>query len=771
MERFFRALLTHRKLVITLFVVAAVFCALCIPQVEVNGDFADYLPEDSASTIAIDAMSEAYDTEVSNTRVYVEDISLSQASELADGFSARDDVIDCSWLGDNVDIYEPLEVQDAETVSTWKDDDGYLFELTLAAPYEQETIDELRAMAQAIDGAGKVAIDGNAASTATVLDSVGGDIAKVMVIAVIAVIVIMGLATTSFLYPLIALIAIGIAVVINLGTNIVQGEVSSVTQLVAAVLQLAVSMDYSIVLLSTYQAVREEESDPLEAMVKTCVQSFSVVISSAAVTFFGFISLVFMRFLIGVDMGIVLAKGIVCSFFSIMLLMPCLLLVLRKPADRLAHRPIFGHVNGFADFCRAISIPAAIIVALMVVPCYVAQDMTDFEYGSGSLVSEQSQLGQDEDYIAEKFGEEQMWVVMVPEGQWAAENELVEELQALPTTTNVVSYSTAASSAMPTDVVGEDTLSQLISGGYSRIILTSDVADEGDETFALVEEVRGLCEGLYGDDYHLVGNSVSTYDIKVVATADSVRVRFASMLAIALVLLFMFRSLSLPIILVFTIEVSIWINMAIPYFIGSGISYIGYLVIDAVQLGAAVDYSIIYTHEYLKLRREMPARQAARKGIAHATLPILTSSTILMVAALGINFVASSPMVQTLGMLIFRGALLADVLIFLVLPSLFIVCDWVIRHTSIGLGFYAGDQGDQGDGSRGLSNGDGSPASYGDGSPGSTDSGQGDGSRELSQGDGSRGESHGGESHGDGSPGAGASHSIDDSDRKDDCNA
>ena len=688
MERFFRGLINHRKAVVAVFAVCAVVCALCIPQVEVNGDFVDYLPADSASTIALDEMEEAYGGEVSNTRVYVEGIALSDASELADSYAERDDVIDVSWLGDNVDVLEPLEVADTDTVESWYDGEGYLFELTLSAPYEQDTIDELRATAESLEGAGRVAIDGNAASTATVLDSVGGDIAKVMVIAVIAVLVIMGLATTSFAYPLIALVSIGVAVVINLGTNIVQGEVSSVTQLVAAVLQLAVSMDYSIVLLSTYTVVREEESDPKEALVKTCAQSFSVVISSAAVTFFGFLSLVIMRFLIGVDMGAVLAKGIVCSFLSIMFLMPCLLYMCRSLVDKLAHRPIFGHVNGFARFAKVASIPAAVIVALIIVPCYFAQDMTDFEYGSGSLVSEDSELGEDSEWLAEKFGEDQMWVVMVPEGEWAQENALVEDLGEIDEVKNIVSYSTMASSAMPTDVVDEDTISQLISGGYSRIILTLDTADEGTETFALVEEVRALCEDHYGDEYHLAGTSVSTYDIKEVATADSVRVRLASMLAIALVLLVMFRSLSLPIILVMTIEFSIWINMAIPYFLGESISYIGYLVIDAVQLGAAVDYSIIYTHEYLALRRKMPARTAAEKGIAHATLPVLTSSTILMVAALGINFVASSPMVQTLGMLIFRGALLADVLIFFVLPLFFIIFDWVVRHTSLGLDFF-----------------------------------------------------------------------------------
>ena len=696
MERFFRAILKHRKLVVATFLVVALLCALCVPHVDVNGDFSDYLPEDSDSTIALNVMDETYDSDLTNIRVYVEGVSLVQAAQLNDAFAEVEGVISSTWLGDNVDIYEPLAVADEDTVDSWYDGEGYLFELTIEAPYEQDKVEELRAVAASVDGAGTVAVDGSAASSASLIDSINTDIVYIMLIAVVAVLVIMAAATTSFLYPLIALLSIGVAVVINLGTNIVQGEISSVTQIVAAVLQLAVSMDYSIVLLSTYQAVREEESDPFEAMVKTCAKAFSVVISSAAVTFFGFVSLVLMRFLIGVDMGIVLAKGIVCSFFSIMFFMPCLLYMLRRPCERLAHRPIFGHVNKFADVCRALAIPAAVVVCILVVPCYVAQDMTDFNYGSSMNTSPDSQLAEDEELIREKFGEEQMWVIMVPEGRWGDENALVEDLQALPTTNNVVSYSTVAGSATPTTLADEDTLSQLISGGLSRIVLTSDVAEESQETFELVEEVRALCESYYGDEYYLAGDSVSTYDIKQVATADSVTVRFASMGAIALVLLLMFRSISLPIILVLTIEVSIWINLAIPYFIGSSISYIGYLVIEAVQLGAAVDYSIIYTHEYLKLRQTMPARLAARKGIAHATLPILTSSLILMVAALGIYFIASSPLVQTLGMLIFRGALLAVVLIFLVLPSLFIVFDGVIRHTSIGLNFLVEPKGAQG---------------------------------------------------------------------------
>ena len=694
MERFFRACLRHRKRVVGIFLLVAVLSALCIPQVKVNADFSDYLPPNTPSTKAIDAMDSAFGNDISNVRVYVSGLSLTQAADLDTRFASADGVIDSQWLGDEVDLATPLELQDADTVDQWKDSEGYLFQLTIEAPFTQDKIDSLRDIAQQAPGADHVAVDGSAATSAEVLQNVSSDMVSIMLIAVITVLLIMAFSTVSYLHPVIALFAIGVAVVINMGTNIVQGSVSSVTQLVASVLQLAVSMDYSIVMLSNLQRFRLEEPDPLEAMVKTMCKSFPVVSSSAAVTFFGFLSLASMQFLLGVDMGVVLAKGIAISFVCITLFMPCLLFMLRKPVDKLTHRSFVGRTTGFARICRVLAVPAVIAAALVVVPAYNAQGLSEFNYGASKNVSPAAQVSQDTAYLNDRFGDSQTWVVMVPEGQWGHENALVESLQEIPEVTDVVSYSTVAGSAMPTQLASEDQISQLISGGYSRIVVTLDTEAESAKTFSLVEQVRGACQQQYGDGYYLAGDSVSTYDIKQVSQSDAATVRFASMAAIGLVLLVMFRSLSIPLILLATIETSIWINLAIPYFMGVEVNYVGFLVIDAVQLGAAVDYAIIYAHEYLYLRERKPKAEAAELAVAHTTLPILTSSGILMAATLGIYLAATSPMIQDLGMLIFRGALIAVIMIFLVLPTLFKLLDGVVRRTSLGLSFYQGKTAD-----------------------------------------------------------------------------
>ena len=274
-----------------LFAVFTILGAVCIGQVKVNGDFSDYLPPSTPSTVAIDVMNDSFDNDVANLRAYVQGIDLMQAKQIAQIFAERDDVLASQWLGDNLDIGVPLETQDQDTLAAWRDSDGYLFQLTVSATNTQEQIDSIRVDALSVAGATSCAIDGSAANNANIMDSVERDLSIIMPLAVLVVLIIMSIASTSFLHPVIALAAIGAAIVMNMGSNIVQGEVSSVTQMVGAVLQLAVSMDYSIVLLTNYGRAAKKFADPEEACVQAMTRSLPVVASSAAVTFFGFLSL------------------------------------------------------------------------------------------------------------------------------------------------------------------------------------------------------------------------------------------------------------------------------------------------------------------------------------------------------------------------------------------------------------------------------------------------------------------------------------------------
>ena len=703
MERFFRGVLRHRKLVITLFVILTCLSVACIPQVKIDANMSDYLPTSAKSSQDLNDMKEIYGNDITNARVYVTGISQVDAASFDEQLKSQPGVTSVSWLGDQVDLDKPIEVADADTVKEWYDGEGYLYQCVFTSDVDQAEIDSIRSMAQALPGAQTVAIDGSAVSDAANMATINTDMAKIMTIAVIVVFVMVLLNTTSYLHPVVMLLTIGVAIALNMGTNIFRGTISSITQLVASVLQLAVSMDYSIVLLTNFGRYREKTDDQFEAMVMAMTKSFPVILSSAAVTFFGFLSLAAMQFLIGADMGIALAKGIVCSFFSITLFMPCILYNMRNAVEKTSHKPFFKSFNRMAKVCRAGAVPALIIAVVLAVPALKASGAVSFTYGSAANIAQSSQVKIDGDIIDQAFGESQTWAIMVPEGNWAEENALVDDLKALPTTKSVLSYSTVAGSALPHELADESQVKQLLNNGWSRIVLTSNIPDESKGAFDLVTTVRNLCQSHYGDNYKLVGNAVSYADIKAVTTTDNTTVKMASILAIGAVLLVMFKSISIPIILVSAIEVSIWINEAVPYFTGDTINFVAFLVIDAVQLGAAVDYAIIFTEEYLARRKRMNKKDAAFQSVEKTAQPIITSSSILILACVGITVAVSSPMIQQVGELIARGALISVIEIFFVLPLLFQLLDGFVRHTSYKIGFYQeGKGGSDADGGSGA---------------------------------------------------------------------
>lgn len=690
MIKFCEAFLRHRKMVAIVFALAAVACVLCIPSVKVNYSMTDYLPADAPSVQALDEMEAAFDGGIPNARLFAEGIDQAKAGQLAGDLASIDGIDEVMWLGTVADTKKPLAVQDEGTVSTWTTDDGYVFQLVVDPGKAVAALDEARATAEGT-GASQVSLAGDAVNTASAQSSTAAEIVFIMLVAVLIVIVILGLTSHSWFEPVIFLTVIGVAIVMNMGTNLVMGEISFISQICGAILQLAVSMDYAIVLLHTFRRCQREFPDPYEAMAHAMKRGFSVVLSSAAVTFFGFLSLTVMRFGIGVNMGIVLAKGIVFSFLTVMFLMPCLILLWLRALDRFEHRYLMPSFDGFARVCQRAMVPLAVLVILVAVPAFLAESRTDFKYGASDFAPPGSQTALEEERIRDAFGASSTWVVMVPEGDPAREKALADDLESLDHVTGVTSYVTKAGQALPVEVAPESTVQQVISGGWSRLVVTLDVEGEGETAFSLVEQVRVTVSDHYGDEGRLAGAEVSVYDLRDTVQEDSGRVKLFSMLSIGLVLALMFRSLSIPFVVLMAIEVAIWINLAVPYFLGESLNYIGYLVIDAVQLGAAVDYAIIYTREYFERRGQYPPREAARSAVKHSAITILTSASILICAGLAVWQIASNGVISELGALIARGAFVSMLMMFVFLPWLFKTFDWVIRHTSMGLRFREGE--------------------------------------------------------------------------------
>ena len=652
-DKLFRATLDHPKGVLAAALLLCVACALCIPLVKINYQFSDYLPEDSPSTGSLQTLEDAFGANLPNSYIYAQGIDLMQADALAAEFAAIDGVDDLIWLGDVVDIRRPLETYDADIVKAWKSDEGYLYQVALDSTKSVAALDAIKEAAQA-GGANAVALSGDEVNTAVAQGSSDFEIQLILVMAVIVILGLLLLTSEAWFEP---------------------------------VLFLSV-MDYGIVMLHEYRHFKQEGRSSYDAALAGMHKASGVIASSAATTFFGFLSLCAMAFLIGADMGVVLAKGIVFSFLSVLFLLPVMVLLSEKLLRRTAHRKFLPSFDKFAKWCMRLSIPFTLIAALIVVPAFLGSRNTEYVYGASGFVEPGSQLYEDTELIEETFNASGQCAVLVPEGQWGKEKELVAALDTLPHVSSITSYVTTVSERIPTDMVPPASLESLISGGYSRIIIATDLRGESPEAFELVQRIRDLCQLYYPDEAKLIGSTVTSYDMSLIVNDDSARVLFASIIAIGLVLLLMFRSLSIPLILLLTIESSIWINLAIPYFAGETIQYIGYLIISAIMLGATVDYTIILTRSYLDKRRVQPKRQAITEAISRSAITILTSATILTLCGAFIGLISSNGVIASLGTLIGRGAFIAALNTFLLLPMLFMIFDRVIEKTTLGTHFY-----------------------------------------------------------------------------------
>lgn len=689
-DKIFRGALNHRRVVIVIAALLFIVSVLCIPSVKINYQFSDYLPESSESTVSLRVMEEAFNSPTPNSNIMVEGLSLTQASELATHMETIEGVEEVMWLGTTCDISQPLETYDPDMVSAYKKGDSYLYQVALDTSVATQSMDLIREVANEV-GATDVSMSGEAINSAVAQGSSDFEIQLILVMAVIVILGLLLITSEAWFEPVLFLSVIGISIVYNLGTNIIFGEISFITQMCAAVLQLAVSMDYGIVMLHAFRGFKAQGLTSYDAAVAAMHKAAAVIASSAATTFFGFLSLCVMAFLIGADMGVVLAKGIVFSFLCVLFLLPILVLSSEKLLKKTAHKKFLPSFDKFAVWCMRIAVPFTVIIALITVPAYLGQKQPNFVYGASGFVEPGTELYEETNAINDTFGAQEQWVMLVPEGDWGRELQMVKRIEDLEGVSAVTSYVTAVSANIPTDMVPSEDLSQLVSGGYSRIVVSTSVEGESEEAFSLVQALRDIGDEFYPEENYLVGSAVTSYDMSLIVNDDSLRIFIASVVAIGLALLLMFRSLSIPLMLLLTIEISIWINLAIPYFTGESIQYIGYLIISAIMLGATVDYTIILSRAYLDRRVEMEKRPAMLSAISYSAITILTSATILTVCGAFIGIISSNGVIAGLGTLIGRGAFIAALNTFLLLPILFMVLDKVVEKTTWKARFYHGD--------------------------------------------------------------------------------
>jgi predicted RND superfamily exporter protein len=684
LDRFLDAILRYRKSVVVTFLILALLSGIFSLLVSINYNMVDYLPQGAQSTEALDIMKNEFKGKVPNARIMIKNVTIQQALEYKAEISQIEGVSSVSWLDDVVgtDVLTttPIEFIDDSLLDSYYKNGNALISVAVESGLEESTIKEIRELI-----GGDNAIEGEAVNRAGTQEMSVSEVLNAMAILVPVVIIILMIATTSWIEPLLFLITIGIAVIINMGTNIFFRDISFITQTVSPILQLAVSLDYAIFLLHSFKTYKEK-FEPAKAMKHAIKHALPAVAASAATTIIGFLALVAMRFGIGSDLGINLVKGIFLSFVSVMIFLPAFTLLLHKLIDKTEHRRLVPRVDGIGKLVMKVRTPFLILALIVVIPCFLAQTNTQFLYGTGSVAGV-SEAGKDRTSIEDEFGRENALVLLVPRGDVGREAELCRELKNVPHVKNIVSYVTAVGAEIPTAYVPKEAVDQFYSENYSRLILYIDTEDEGEEAFNTVESIFDTAEKYY-DTCYMAGQSATLYDMKNIVSIDTKLVNIIAIVGIFIVLLLTFRSLTLPLFLLFSIETAIWVNLSYAYFTDQYLNFVGYLVISTVQLGATVDYAILLTNRYLANREVLSKKEAMRVTIDNNLGVILTSAFILSTAGFILSLTSTNPIISELGMLLGRGTVLSFVMVICVLPALLLLFDRVVKKTMLKSNFY-----------------------------------------------------------------------------------
>ena len=670
MRRFYSWIVGHPGIVMTVFIIAFVICAFCKNFVSVNYDMNDYLPEDSASTVALNLMDEEFAGGVPNARVMVKNVTVPEALEYKEKIQAVDGVTDVTWLDDAESVEVPLEMLDTDTLETYYKDGNALFSVTIEGEKRTEAV---RAIREIIGE--ENAMTGSAVSTAAATESTVSEISRISVIAIIFVILVLILTTESWFEPVVVMVGLGAAIVINAGSNLIFGEISFVTNAAGTILQLAVSMDYSVFLIHRFTECRQEKEDIREAMIDALTMSTSSILSSGLTTVIGFLALCLMQFQIGPDLGRALAKGIAISLLTVFTFMPCFILLTYKWLDKLSHRPLVPSFYGFGKAVQKIMVPMVILFGLLIVPSYLASNANSFYYGASRIFNEQTKTGADTVEIEGVFGKNDTYVLMVPKEDKATQKALSDELHTIPQVKTILSYVDTVGMEIPESYLDEGVYSKLCSDTYTRLVISVEADYEGEKTFALVEKIRATAEEYYPGEWYLAGEGISTYDLMDTVTQDMLKVNLVAIAAVFLVLLVTMRSLVLPVLLVLGIETAVWINLSIPYFTDQTIFYIAYLIISSIQLGATVDYAILLTERYKEYRQTCGKKEAITNTLSAVTVSILTSGSALTVVGFLMGVISSHGLLSQLGYFLGKGTLCSLIIVLFTLPGLLYLFD------------------------------------------------------------------------------------------------
>ena len=675
-------LFEHKIKVIILYTAILIVSLLLMPLVRVNYDLSKYLPKNSNTQKAIDILEEEFHNP-GNAEIIVENVAINRGMTIKELIKSIEGVSNVLWLDDFTDIAQPQEYMEASVRDQWYKDGNALYMVEFNdGNYGKLTSSAIKTIISSISET--TIIRGVAADSYRIQNVLNREIFGIFLIIIILCILILILNSSSWIEHFLYLTVLGVSVIINSGTNAFFDNISFITQGISAVLQLAISMGYTFLLLHSFNEEKEKESDIKKVILKAMTNTISTIFVCSLTAIAGFLALTTMKYGIGTDIGLVLAKGIIINFICVITLMPVLLLLTHNQQVKTKHKNILPSFKRFSKLTIKYRFIIIILVLILIIPALMAQKNISFIYGDSSNIGDGQAAEQQK--ISNTFGIYNPIILIVKAGDILSENDLTSELEKLPSLHSVQGLGTMASDGIPQEFLPEADSNRFVSENYNKIIVNLNIEGENDLVFKAVNDINILTESYYKTgEWYSVGIPTIISDIKSTVSHDNLTVYMFSIIFIGIIILIFFRSFSLPIIMILVIQFSMLINMSISYFTGSKLTYIGYIIISALQLGTTINYAILIIKRYLVFRSFQTTKTAVYMAIKTGGSSVLFSALILTITGIAIGFLSKISSIRDIGFLIGRGAFISGIMVLVLLPPLLFICDPLIKFTTLGI--------------------------------------------------------------------------------------
>lgn len=652
----------------------------------INYDILSYLPGDIDTMKGQDILLEDFGTGAFSLCV-VEDMSEKQVVDLENEIKGVEHVKDVIWYDTLADISIPMDVLPSEIKDAFNNEDKnatlmiVTFDTSMSADETLDAIEQLRTLTKQ-----QCFMSGMSAVVTDIKKICNSEAIAYVILAAGLSAVVLALTMDSFLVPVFFLLSIGMAIVYNLGTNFVSGEISFITQALAAVLQLAVTMDYSIFLWHSYQENQERfPGDKKRAMAHAISNTVSSVVASSVTTVAGFVAMCFMTFTLGLDLGIVMAKGVVLGVFCCVTVLPAMILTFDGALEKTRHRALIPKFDKMGTFATRKFPIFLVLFVVILIPAVYGYRNTNVYYDLAGTLPADLESVQANNKLEEDFNMGATHIILASSDLSHKDaSNMIDEINDLDGVAVALGKDAILGPAVPQEMLPADVKDMLDNGKLQMIYVMSEYKTASDEVNAQCDAIKEIIKR-YDPTAMLIGEAPCTEDLITITDKDFKTVSAVSIILVFLIIAISLKSISIPVILVAVIEFGIFINMGIPHYTGSVLPFIASIVIGTIQLGATVDYAILTTNKYKRARNSGAGKQEAIETAMHSCLPsVFVSALSFFAATFGVGVYSSIDMISSLCILLARGAIISFFVVAFILPAMFMVFDRVIIKTSMG---------------------------------------------------------------------------------------